>query len=319
MRSIGVPEDSGTKLIVMQIRNGHIRQFKKSMPVYLILLPGLVYFIMFKYVPMWGMLLAFKNYKPIYGFWDSKWVGLSNFREFFTNSDFIMLLTNTFILAIYNIVFYFPIPIILALLIHEISNKAFKRTVQSMIYVPHFISWIVIAGISQAILGDTGLINGFLDTLGADKVPFLYSSEWFRTTVLIQTLWKESGWGTIIFIAALTGINPDLYEAATIDGANRFSRLWHITLPAIKSTIIIMLILRVGRFLDTGFEQIFLLLNSMNRQVGEVFDTYVYEIGIIQGRFSYAIAASIFKSTVGFILVILSDKLAKRVGEEGIL
>jgi putative aldouronate transport system permease protein len=295
------------------------RQLKKSLVVYALLLPGFAYFAAFKYVPMWGLLLAFKNYKPIYGFWNSRWVGLANFSEFFTNSDFPMLLYNTFRLALNSIFFFFPLPIILALLLHEVGHAGFKRTVQSVIYVPHFISWVVVAGISQAVLGDEGLFNSLLASVGVQQIPFLYSPRWLRATVLLQIIWKESGWGTIIFVAALTGVNPDLYEAATIDGANRLDKLWHVTLPALKQIIVLMLILRVGRFLDTGFEQIFLLLNAMNRNVGEVFDTYAYEMGILQGRFSYAITASIFKSVVGFALVLLSDRLAKRAGQEGIL
>lgn len=295
------------------------KRIKKSIPVFIMLIPGILYFILFKYVPMWGILLAFKNYKPVYGFWDSKWVGIDNFVSFFTNPDFIMLLNNTFRIALNNIVFYFPVPILLALLMHELRNRAFKRTVQSIVYVPHFISWVVVSGMTITIFGYQGIVNYWLNSFGVESLKFLYSAEWFRPMLLIQVIWKESGWGTIIFVAALTGVNNDLYEAATIDGAGRLRKLWNVTLPSIRGTIIVMLILRVGRFLDTGFEQIFLLLNAMNRGVGEVFDTYVYEIGIMQGRYSYAITASIFKAIIGLTLIFISDKLAKRAGESGIL
>ncbi|MFA9380146.1 MAG: ABC transporter permease [Acetanaerobacterium sp.] len=294
-------------------------RLRKSWPVLLILLPGIVYFIMFKYVPMWGLLLSFKNFKPIYGFVDSAWVGFDNYISFFTSSDFPRLLVNTLWLAVYNILFYFPLPIILALLLHEVTHKHFKKTLQTLIYIPHFISWVVVYGICQQVLGADGLINRLVLDAGGVGIPFLYSEQCFRGVVLFQTIWKETGWGTIIFIAALTSIDHALYEAATIDGANRFHKLIYVTLPGIQSTITVMLLLRIGRFLDTGYEQIYLMLNAMNRQVGEVFDTYAYEIGILQGRFSYAIAASVFKSIIGLILVLSADRLAKKMGEEGIL
>jgi len=295
------------------------RQWKRDVKIYLILVPGIVYFLLFKYAPMWSIVLAFKNYKPAMGFSNSAWVGLTNFTKFFNGRDFSTLLANTLRLAINNILLFFPLPIVFALILHELSNRRFKRVVQSVIYVPHFISWVVVIVITQQVFGATGLVNGFVEKLGGSTIPFLYSKNWFRPIVLFQTMWKESGWGTIIFIAALTAVNQDLYEAATIDGANRIQKLIHITLPGIRSTIIVMFILRVGRFLDTGFEQIFLLLNASNREVGQVFDTFSYEMAILQGRFSYGITVSIFKSVVGLLLVLVTDYLAKKSGEEGIL
>lgn len=294
-------------------------QLRRSLPYLALLIPGALYFLFFKYAPIWGVLISFKNYKPIYSFAESPWVGLANYIEFFTGKDFGRLLGNTMIIALNNILFYFPIPILVALMLHEVPGKRFQRTVQSVIYIPHFISWVVIAVISNSILGDRGLINTALQFFGQEPERFLYSNGWFRLVILAQMIWKECGWGTIIFIAALTAINPELYEAATIDGAGRFQRIWYVTLPSIKSIIIVMFILRVGRFLDTGFEQIFLMLNSMNRDIGEVFDTYIYDTGILQGRFSYTMAISVFKSAVGFALVLITDRVAKWFGEEGIL
>jgi putative aldouronate transport system permease protein len=293
---------------------------RRYIPVYLMLLPGIIYFLMFKYAPMWGILMAFKNYKPVYGFFGSKWIGLENFRTFFLDQDFLMLLKNTFILAVYNIAFYFPLPIVMALMIHELKVKRFTQLVRSVIYLPHFISWVVVVAMMQSVFGADGPINAIVSSeTGKAAIPFLYSTKWFRSMILIETIWKESGWGTIVFAAALTAVNNDLYEAATIDGANRFQKMLHVTLPAIRSTIVVMFLLRVGRFLDTGFEQIFLLLNASNRTVGQVFDTYVYETGLLQGQFSYAITISIFKSLIGLTLVGLADRLAKRLGEDGIL
>jgi putative aldouronate transport system permease protein len=246
-------------------------------------------------------------------------VGLKNYFDFFTNEDFLRLLINTLRIALNNILFYFPIPIIISLMLHELNSRVFKRIVQSMLYVPHFISWIVVVVITNYVFGDRGIINTTIESLGLPSQPFLYSERWFLPLILFQSIWKECGWGTIIFIAALTSVNLDLYEAATIDGAGRMQKLLHVTLPAIKSTIIVMFILRVGRFLDTGFEQIFLMLNGMNRNIGEVFDTFIYDQGILQGRFSYTMAISVFKSIVGFTLVLMTDRVAKFFGEEGII
>jgi putative aldouronate transport system permease protein len=204
-------------------------------------------------------------------------------------------------------------------MLHEVGGFTFKRLVQSLIYIPHFISWVVVIAIWNYVFGDRGVINVMIQAMGFPAQPFMYSERWFLPMILLQDIWKECGWGTIIFIAALANVNPDLYEAATVDGAGRFQKMWHITLPAIKSTIVVMLILRLGRFLDTGFEHIFLMLNSMNRHIGEVFDTFIYDQGILQGRFSYTMAISVFKSVVGFALVMGTDKIAKKMGEDGII
>jgi putative aldouronate transport system permease protein len=295
------------------------KSLKKSLPFYVLLVPALFYFGLFKYAPIWGILISFKNYKPIYTFSTSNWVGIKNYVDFFTNEDFLRLLVNTLRIALNNILFYFPMPIIIALMLHELNNRVFKRLVQSMLYVPHFISWVVVVVITNYVFGDRGIINTTIEGLGLSSQPFLYSEKWFLPLILFQSIWKECGWGTIIFIAALTSVNLDLYEAATIDGAGRLQKLWHVTLPAIKSTIMVMFILRVGRFLDTGFEQIFLMLNGMNRNIGEVFDTFIYDQGILQGRFSYTMAISVFKSVVGFALVLITDRIAKFFGEEGII
>ncbi|WNR43457.1 ABC transporter permease [Paenibacillus roseipurpureus] len=287
--------------------------------LYLMLLPGLLYFLIFKYVPMWGLLLAFKDYQPFLGFFGSKWVGLKHFQRLFHDPVFWMLLKNTLILAGYNILFFFPAPIALALLLNEARNEKFKRFVQTVIYVPHFVSWVVVVGIAYTFFTvDGGLVNEAIAAFGGQKINFLVSADWFRTMITSEVIWKETGWGTIIFLAALAGVDPQLYEAARMDGAGRLRQLWHVTLPAIRSTIVILFILRLGTFLDTGFEQIFLMLNAMNREVGEVFDTYVYTAGITQGQFSFSTTVGLFKSLVGFLLIIGSNRLAKKFGEEGV-
>ncbi len=287
--------------------------------LYLFLLPGLVYFIVYKYLPMWGVLISFQNYQPHLGIWNSQWVGFKHFERFFSEPEFWMLFRNTLYIAFLDLMIFFPITIIIALLLNEVRKEMFKRFVQTMVYVPHFLSWVVVVGISYILLTtEGGIINELISWLGGDKIPFLMSQDWFRPLIIIQMIWKDAGWGTIIFLAALAGVDSQLYEAARIDGANRWRLLWHITLPSIRSVIVILLILRLGNFLDLGFEQIFLMLNAMNREVGEVFDTYVYQVGIRQGQFSYSAAVGLFKSIVGFILVIGANSLAKKFGEEGI-
>ncbi|NQX69149.1 sugar ABC transporter permease [Paenibacillus alba] len=294
-------------------------RLRKDKWIYVLLAPGLLYFIIFKYVPMWGVLLAFKNYQPFLGFWKSDWVGLEHFRIFFENPEFLMLLRNTLLLSFYNLVFFFPAPIILALLLNEIRINVYKRTIQTLIYVPHFISLVIVASLTYVFLTtEGGLVNEILQKYTGAKINFLASPDWFRPMIIIQTMWKECGFGTIIFLAALAGVDVEQYEASIMDGANRLRQMWHITLPSIRSTIIILLILRMGDVLDNGFEQIFLMRNPLNREVAEVFDTYVYLMGITQGAFSYSTAVGLFKSIVGVILVLGANWTAKRFGQSGI-
>jgi len=294
-------------------------RLKRDRWLYILLLPGLLYFLIFKYVPMWGVLLAFKNYQPYSGFIKSAWVGIDHFRLFFSNPEFYMLLRNTLLLSFYNLLFFFPAPIILALLLNEVRIMLFKRAVQTMIYVPHFISMVIVASMTYLFLTTNGgPVNELLFSYTGNKIEFLASPDWFRPIIILQTIWKECGWGTIIFLAALASVDVEQYEAAIMDGANRWRQMWHITLPSIRSTIIILLILRLGNVLENGFEQIYLLLNPLNRSVAEVFDTYVYFMGITQGAFSYSTAVGLFKSVVGVIFVVGANYLAKRFGQSGL-
>lgn len=296
-----------------------LRSIKKNRLIYVMIAPGMLYFFCFKYLPMFGLIIAFKDYQPFLGVWGSPWAGFKHFEYFFSHPDFWMLFRNTFILAFYNLVFFFPLPIIVALMLNELRSNLYKRFIQSMIYVPHFVSWVVVVGMAYIFLTtEGGIVNELLVSLGFQKINFLLSKEWFRPLIVSEIIWKEVGWGTIIFLAALAGVDQQLYEAARVDGAGRFRQLWHVTLPAIRSTIVILLILRLGQFLDTGFEQIYLMLNPMNREVGEVFDTYVYTNGIQQGKFSYTTAVGLFKSVVGMALVIGTNYLVKKLGEEGV-
>jgi putative aldouronate transport system permease protein len=287
--------------------------------LYIIMIPGIAYYLIFRYGPMFGLAMAFQNYNVFQGFWRSPWVGFEHFIRFFSEPTFGMLFRNTLILGLMNIVIYFPIPIILALILNEIRVIWYKRLTQTLIYIPHFISWVVVCSISYTLFTvDGGIVNGIIERLGGTPVRFLTDRVLFRPLIMGQIIWKEAGWGTIIFLAALTAIDPELYAAAEVDGASRWQKLWYITLPGIRSTIVIMLILRLGSFLNTGFEQLLLMINALNRTVGEVFDTYVYTTGILGGQFSYTAAVGFFKSLVSLILVIGANWLSKKFGEEGI-
>lgn len=286
--------------------------------LYLLLLPGVLFFLVYIYVPLLGNIIAFQDFSPFRGFFNSPWVGLKHFQRLFTDPDVRRVIWNTVSLSGLQIVLAFPIPIILALMLNEARNEFFKRTVQSIIYLPHFISWVIIVGIWFQIFGSRGLVNQGLLEWGLTPANFLTSAEWFRPMFVLQTIWKESGWGTIIFLAALTGIDPQFYEAAAIDGANRWQRLWYITLPGITPVILIVLILRLGNVLNVGFEHVFLLLNSGTEPVAQVLDTFVYFRGIQQGNFSFATAVGLLKGVVGLGLVVTANRLAKRFGEGGI-
>ncbi len=287
--------------------------------LYMLFLPGFIYFIVFRIVPMFGILMAFQNFSPYAGFWNSEWVGLYHFKTLFGSADFKMLLVNTLSLSFLSLVFYFPAPIILSLLLNEIRMESYKRTVQTLVYIPHFISYVIVASLTYQLFNITdGAVNQFIYNITGSTINFLGSPDYFRGMIIGQNIWKETGYGTIIFLAALSGVDAELYEAARIDGANRWKLMWHITLPAIKGTIIIMLILRVGAVLNTGYEQIFLMSNDLNMSVAEVFDTYVYRRGIVQGQYSYATAVGLFKSIIGMIMVLSANWIAKKAGESGI-
>lgn len=300
-------------------RKSFFTQIKMNRWMYIMLASGVIYYIVFRYLPMWGLLMGFMDYMPHKGLLGSRWVGFKHFMRFFNEPAFNMLFRNTLTIGILNLVIYFPIPIILALMLNEVRCLKFKKFIQTCTYIPHFVSWVVIVSISNVIFSyESGILNVLLNQIGMEKINFMLKPEWFYPLFFGQIILKEAGWGTIIFLAALAGIDISLYEAAKIDGANRWKQMWYITLPAIKSTIITLLILRLGRFLNTGFEHIFLMLNAMNRHVAEVFDTYVYENGIQRGLLSYSIAVGFFKSVISLILVVSSNYLAKKVGHEGI-
>ncbi|MCY9661680.1 ABC transporter permease subunit [Paenibacillus chondroitinus] len=291
----------------------------KKKYLYLLLLPCVVYFLVFNYVPMYGVLMAFKDFDFSKGIIHSPWVGFDNFKYMFGLSDFYKVFWNSFYLGVLRIVFGFPLPIILALLLNEMRNMAYQRLTQTIIYLPHFISWVVIGGILVNFLSPAwGLVNIFLKQLGIDPVFFLADPHYFRPVVVLSSIWKESGWGSIIYLAAIAGINSELYESASIDGASRLQKIWYVTLPGIKSTIVILLILRLGQVMNNGFEQIFVLQNPMNLNVSEVFETYAYRVGILGGRFSFGTTVGLFTSVIGLIFLLAGNRIAKWLKEDGI-
>ncbi|WP_253280152.1 sugar ABC transporter permease, partial [Bacillus sp. FJAT-27445] len=229
------------------------------------------------------------------------------------------LLRNTLMLASLDLLFAFPAPLILALLLNEVRKAVYKRCIQTFIYVPHFVSWTIVVSITFVFFTvDTGVINKMIMSLTGEQISFLSDADWFRPMIVMQSIWKETGWGTILFLAALATVDQEQYEAAIMDGAGRFRRMWHITLPAIRSTIIVLLILRIGSFLNLGFEQVYLMTNSLNRSVADIFDTYVYMMGITQGAYSYSTAVGLFKSVVGIILIFGANYIAKKFDQEGL-
>ncbi len=298
---------------------GHLRsEVKRDRYLYLLLLPGFIYFIVFKYLPMFGIVIAFENYVPVSGVFGSQWVGFKWFESFFKFPAWTGYLANTLILSLMNIIFFFPAPIILALLLNEMMNLRYKKLLQTLLYVPHFISIVIVVSITFVMFGPSGIVYKLTAQLLGHPINYMGSPDTFRWMIIGQTIWKETGWGTIIFLAALTNVDTQLYEAAMVDGAGRLRRLWHITLPAIRSTIVLMLILRMGSVLDTGYDHLILMANPLNRKVSQTLDVFVYQQGIQSGQFSYASAIGLMKSIVSVTLVLLSNKVAHLMGEQGL-
>ncbi|GBF77399.1 polysaccharide ABC transporter ATP-binding protein [Paenibacillus sp. 598K] len=279
----------------------------------------MIYFLVFKYGPMFGVVIAFKDYNIFQGILASPWVGFDTFREVFQMDGFYRALRNTLLLNLLDLLISFPMPIILAILLNELRVKWFKKGAQMVLYLPHFISWIIIGGMAiQLLATNTGIVNNVLKSLGLSAIPFLTEPLYWVTTYLGIGVWQSAGWGTIIYLAALTGINRDLYEAAEVDGANRLRKMWHITLPGIKPTIIILLIINIGHMASIGFDRPFVLSNPLVTNVSEVISTYVYKIGIQSARYTIATAIGLFQAVVGLIFLLSADYISRKVNDQGI-
>lgn len=298
---------------------GLFRRIIRFRYLYLMLLPAVVYYAVFHYFPMYGATIAFKQFSITKGISGSPWVGFQHFETLFKLDKFWQVFWNTIVISFYRLVFGFPLPLIAAILLNEVRKIVFKRFVQTVIYLPHFISWVIMGGLLINLLSmDNGVVNQAIVALGGEPIGFLTDESYFRSTLVGSMIWKEFGWNTIIYMAALAGVNPQLYEAAWMDGANRWRRIWHVTLPCIRTTIIILLILRIGNMMEAGFEQIFVLYHPGVYRTSDIIDTYVYRIGLVDGRFSLAATVGLFKSAINFTLLVFANRLARRMGEQGI-
>lgn len=288
--------------------------------LYLMLLPVVVYFLLFEYKPMYGALIAFKDFNPFRGVWDSPWVGFKHFNRFFESYYFWRLLQNTFLMSFYSLIIIFPASIGFALLLNELRVKAFKSVVQTVSYLPHFISLIVICGMIIDFTKPGGIINSFLVAVGFIQEPlqFLILPEWFRTLYVGSGLWQSIGWNSIIYLAALSGINPSLYEAAVVDGASRFKQLIHITIPGILPTVLILFILNVGTLLNVGWDKIILLYNPATYETADVISTFVYRRGIMEADYSFSAAVGLFNSVINFTLLVVANRISRKTTESSL-
>jgi putative aldouronate transport system permease protein len=288
--------------------------------LYFLVIPIILWFLIFRYIPMYGVIIAFKDFRFADGIFGSEWVGLMHFERMFRSQDFFQIVRNTLVLNLYQLIFQFPAPIILALMLNEVRNRLFKKTTQTLLYVPHFMSWVVMAGVVVSILSPTtGIVNILLNRiLGVEPIHFMVQPGWWVFWFIVSGVWKTAGFGTIIYLAAITSIDPQLYEAATIDGAGKFRKMWSITLPALAPTVAILLILNLGNFIEIGFEQVHMLMNSAVYSVADVIPTYVYRVGLRGAQFSYTAGVGFFQALVGLILITATNWVLKRLGYGGL-
>ena len=309
---VSVDKDSVT--VTSGKREGflHSLNLKKTWPLHLLVLPAIIFAIIFNYLPMFGNIMAFQDYKPWLGFFGSEWVGMKNFVSIFTFDDSVQVIWNTLIISILKIIFGIAVPIVMALLLNEIRNMAVKRSIQTLVYLPHFLSWVILGGILIDILSiNGGIINRILEnTLGIEPIFFLGDGNWFRTVLVTSDIWKEFGFSMIVYLAAIAGVDPALYEAAEVDGATRLKQTIYVTLPAMLPIIIVISTLQLGNILNAGFDQVFNLYNPLVYDKGDVIDTYVYRMGLQNGNFSFATAIGLFKSVISFILIVVAYRLA---------
>ena len=290
-------------------------QIKRNKYLYLIFFLPFCYFIIFKYAPMFGLVIAFQNYNIVKGVSGSEWVGFKYFQQYLQDPYFWRVVRNTLLLGIYNLLWGFPIPILLALLINELRFPHFKKFIQSVVYLPHFISTVVVCGMIVNFLSSDGMINQLIVSLGGKSIQFLMLPKWFRTIYISSGIWQSAGWGSIIYFAALTGINEELYEAATMDGAGRFQKMLHVTLPGIASTISVMFILDIGKIITLGYQKIILLYNGSTYETADILSTYVYRRGLQSADFSYGTAVGLFEGIIALILIVGTNKLSKKISD----
>lgn len=291
-----------------------IKNIKANYQLYILLAPTVIMLIILNYIPMYGITLAFKDYVPSKGILGSPWVGLKYFERFFNSFSFSRILSNTLKISFASLIFGFPVPVIFALMLNQLRQEKFKRMIQTITYAPHFISTVVLVGMMMVFLSPrSGLINNIIQMLGGEPIFFMAKKEWFIPLYILSDIWQNTGWNTIIYLAALSSVNPELYEAAIVDGATKLQRIKHIDIPAILPTIVITLIFACGGIMNVGFEKVFLMQNSLNREVSDVIATYVFEQGLIRAQYSYSTAIGLFNTIVNIILLITVNKIAKKL------
>ncbi len=290
-----------------------MKTLKKTWPFHVMLLPSMIFLLLFSYLPMGGIVMAFQNFKPWLGFTGSEWVGLDNFRILFERQDSVQVIWNTLIIAVLKLIFNLLVPFIFAILLNEIRRVKLQRTIQTLVYLPHFLSWVILGGILIDLLATDGFVNRILSSVfGVQPIFFLGDNDWFRFTVIVSDVWKEFGYNTIIFLAALAGINPALYEAAEMDGANRWKQTFHITIPGILPIAAVVGTLALGNVLNAGFDQIFNLYNPLVYQKGDIIDTFVYRTAILNGEMGFGTAIGLFKSVISMVLILLAYRAAAK-------
>lgn len=292
---------------------------RRNLSLYLLLIPGIVYLIIFKYIPIGGLIMAFQDFNVFKGFMASEWVGLLQFQKLFSSPDFYRIFRNTLLINGYKIIFGFPLPIILAIMLNEIRFTSVKKVSQTIVYLPHFLSWIIVSGLFINILSASdGIVNQMIKACGGEAIPFMSSTTWFRTVLVVTDTWKEMGWSAIVYIAAISGVDQELYEAARVDGASRLRQIWHVTLPGITSTIVLMFILKLGSIMSGGFDQVLTMYNPAVYEVGDIIQTYVYRIGLGKQQYSFSAAVGMFNSVIGFVLTVLGNFVSKKVSGRSI-
>ena len=295
-----------------------VRGFRRYKYLYLMLVFPFAVYLVFRYAPLSGLQVAFKDYNIFKGMWQSPWAGFKYFNEIFSNTKFWLSLKNTVLLNLWDLIFGFPVPIILAIMLYEMRSLVWKRISQTILYLPHFLSWIIIGGLVTQMFSSTGMINSLIKRLGGTPVSFLMDEHNWVVMYVAVGIWQSAGWGTIIYLAAISGVNTELYEAADVDGCGRMKRIWHVTIPCIMPTIIIMLILQLGRMVGIGFERPYVMANDMVRNVSEVTATYVYTMGIKNARYSFSTAVDIFGSVVNMMFLVAANSITRRLGEGGL-
>ncbi|MEK3724422.1 ABC transporter permease [Paenibacillus sp. FSL H8-0034] len=291
---------------------------RKNIDLYLMSIPGILFLVVYKFIPLYGLTLAFKDFNLFIGdnivdsVMKSPWVGLKHFERIFHEPAFLQVIANTLMISLYKLLFLFPVPILIALLLNELRLQWMKRWIQTIVYMPHFLSWVIIFGLFYSMMGSYGMVNQLLGALGFESISFFSDTSWFRTLLVFTDGWKDTGWNTILFLAAMTSIDPQLYEAAIVDGAGRFKRMWHITVPSIGPVILLVFVLRLGQVLNAGFEQVLVMYNPAVYDVADIIQTYVYRIGLGKLDFSMSTALGLFESVVAFILIMSSNAISRR-------